>query len=108
MARQESAEGRRCPDYENTIISYKTSTIEIQGGNIHAVGGDCWLMGSAVHLGGAGIGTGMYGIGGTVRILGGTVKSGRRKRYRSWNWRRRQWSRRFDPDWREKRRSTGG
>lgn len=63
------------PDYENTIISYKTGTIEIQGGNIHAVGGDCWLMGSAVHLGGAGIGTGMYGIGGTVRILGGTVKA---------------------------------
>lgn len=63
------------PDHENTIISYKTGTIEIQGGNIHAVGGDCWLSGSAVHLGGAGIGTGMYGIGGTVRILGGTVKA---------------------------------
>ena len=63
------------PDYENTIISYKTGTIEIQGGNIHAVGGDYWFRGSAVRLGGAGIGTGMYGIGGTVRILGGTVKA---------------------------------
>ncbi len=62
------------PDHENTIISYKTGTIEIQGGNIHAVGGDCWSRGS-VHLGGAGIGTGMYGIGGTIRILGGTVKA---------------------------------
>lgn len=63
------------PDYENTIISYKTGTIEIQGGNIHAVGGDYWFRGSAVRLGGAGIGTGMYGIGGTIRILGGTVKA---------------------------------
>ena len=63
------------PDHENTIISYKTGTIEIQGGNIHAVGGDYWFRGSAVRLGGAGIGTGMYGIGGTVRILGGTVKA---------------------------------
>ena len=63
------------PDHENTIISYKTGTIEIQGGNIRAVGGDCWLRKGSVHLGGAGIGTGMYGIGGTVRILGGTVKA---------------------------------
>ena len=63
------------PDHENTIISYKTGTIEIQGGNIHAVGGGCWFRGSKVHLGGAGIGTGMYGIGGTIRILGGTVKA---------------------------------
>ena len=63
------------PDHENTIISYKTGTIEIQGGNIRAVGGDCWFKGSAIRLGGAGIGTGIYGIGGTVRILGGIVKA---------------------------------
>ena len=70
----ESAEGRRCQINENTIISYKTGTIEIQGGNIRAVGGDSANRKGSVHLG-VRESEQVCITGGTVRILGGTRKS---------------------------------